>query len=66
VGNRAPSESLRPVFAGTVARTVGLDEELLVQQGSWLPVGVADMLAAIGDPRLVNVGVRISEVRWDR
>lgn len=45
--------SLGAVFAGTVAGTVGLEEELvLVDRGNWLPVGAADLLADVDDPRI--------------
>jgi gamma-glutamyl:cysteine ligase YbdK (ATP-grasp superfamily) len=45
--------TLRSLFSGTVAGTVGFEEELLlVGRGSWLPVDVAAVVAGIGDPRV--------------
>jgi carboxylate-amine ligase len=42
---------LRSLFSGTVAGTVGFEEELLlVGWGSWLPVDVAAVAARIGEP----------------
>ncbi|MEV0288682.1 MULTISPECIES: YbdK family carboxylate-amine ligase [unclassified Kribbella] len=44
---------LRAVFDGTVAGTVGFEEELLVvRRGSWLPVDAAAVVAGVGDPRV--------------
>jgi len=44
---------LRTLISGTVAGTVGIEDELLlVQRGSWLPVDAAAVLAGAGDPRL--------------
>ena len=44
---------LRSLFSGTVAGTVGFEEELLLAGwGSWLPVDVAAVVAGIGDPRV--------------
>ncbi|MGW1345132.1 carboxylate-amine ligase [Kribbella sp. NPDC002412] len=44
---------LRSLFAGTVAGTVGFEEELLlVRRGTWLPAEVADVVDRIGDPRV--------------
>lgn len=44
---------LRSLFSGTVAGTVGFEEELLlVGRGSWLPADVAAVVAGIGDPRV--------------
>jgi glutamate---cysteine ligase / carboxylate-amine ligase len=44
---------LGSLFSGTVAGTVGLEEELLlVHRGSWLPADAAAVVAAIGDPRV--------------
>ncbi|WP_433158412.1 carboxylate-amine ligase [Kribbella sp. CA-247076] len=46
-------ERLRSVFSGTVAGTVGFEEELLlVDRGTWLPVDAAAVLAGVGDPRV--------------
>ncbi|NUR97287.1 MAG: hypothetical protein HOV67_18760 [Kribbellaceae bacterium] len=45
--------SLGAVFTSTVPGTVGLEEELLlVDRASWLPTRAADVLDAIGDPRI--------------
>lgn len=44
---------LRSLFSGTVAGTVGIEEELLlVHRGTWLPADAAVVLAGIGDPRV--------------
>ncbi|WP_329000040.1 YbdK family carboxylate-amine ligase [Kribbella sp. NBC_00709] len=44
---------LRALFAGTVAGTVGLEEELLVvHRGSWLPADAEAVVAGVGDPRV--------------
>jgi carboxylate-amine ligase len=46
-------DELRSVFAGTVAGTVGLEEELLlVDPTSGLPVDAAGVLGTVGDPRI--------------
>jgi carboxylate-amine ligase len=46
-------DELRAVFSGTVAGTVGIEEELLlVDPTSWLPVDAAAVPAAAGDPRI--------------
>ncbi|MFI5695301.1 YbdK family carboxylate-amine ligase [Kribbella sp. NPDC051586] len=46
-------EPLRELFAGTVAGTVGLEEELLlVHRGSWLPAEAAPLVGGLGDPRV--------------
>ncbi|NIK58995.1 YbdK family carboxylate-amine ligase [Kribbella shirazensis] len=46
-------EELRAVFAGTVAGTVGIEEELLlVDPTSGLPVDAAGVLGAVGNPRI--------------
>ncbi|HWD83665.1 MAG TPA: YbdK family carboxylate-amine ligase [Kribbella sp.] len=45
--------SLGAVFAGTEPGTIGLEEELLlVDRARWLPVRAADVLEAVGDPRI--------------
>ena len=45
--------TLSGLFTGTVAGTVGLEEELLlVRRGNWLPADVASVVAEIGDPRV--------------
>lgn len=50
---RVGPERLRSVFDGTVAGTVGLEEEiLLVRRGSWAPAEAAGVVAEIGDPRV--------------
>ncbi|MFD7160520.1 YbdK family carboxylate-amine ligase [Kribbella sp. NPDC059898] len=50
MGNGMP---IAAVFSGTVAGTVGLEEELLlVDRGTWLPVAAADVLEDIRDPRI--------------
>ncbi|MEI8409710.1 MULTISPECIES: hypothetical protein [unclassified Kribbella] len=47
------SDPLRSLCSGTVAGTVGFEEELLlVGRESWLPVDVAAVVAGIGDPRV--------------
>jgi glutamate---cysteine ligase / carboxylate-amine ligase len=47
------AEELRAVFAGTVAGTVGIEEELLlVDRTSGLPVDAAGVLGAVRDPRI--------------
>ncbi|HZX02840.1 carboxylate-amine ligase [Kribbella sp.] len=49
----ANGASLAAVFAGTVAGTVGLEEELLlVDRRTQLPVDAAGLLDDIGDPRI--------------
>jgi carboxylate-amine ligase len=45
--------TLSGLFAGTVAGTVGLEEELLlVRRGSWLPAEADSVVADIGDVRV--------------
>jgi carboxylate-amine ligase len=44
---------LRALFSGTVAGTVGFEEELLVvRRGSWLPDDADTVVAGVGDPRV--------------
>ncbi|MEU4605628.1 YbdK family carboxylate-amine ligase [Kribbella sp. NPDC023972] len=52
-GATLDAAQLRSLFAGTVAGSVGFEEELLlVHRGSWLPADAAAVLAGIGDPRV--------------
>jgi carboxylate-amine ligase len=45
--------TLRGLFAGAAAGTVGLEEELLlVHRGSWLPADAGSTVADIADPRV--------------
>ncbi|TCC44862.1 YbdK family carboxylate-amine ligase [Kribbella pittospori] len=50
----APNAALlRSLSSGTVAGTVGLEEELLlVDRGSWLPAKAAAVIAGVGDRRV--------------
>jgi len=52
-GASVDAAMLRSRFSGTVAGTVGFEEELLlVGRETWLPADVAAMVAGIGDPRV--------------
>ncbi|WBQ03509.1 carboxylate-amine ligase [Kribbella sp. CA-293567] len=46
-------ERLRAIFSGTVAGTIGFEEELLlVNRQDWLPADAAAVVAAVDDPRM--------------
>ncbi|MEU4392570.1 YbdK family carboxylate-amine ligase [Kribbella sp. NPDC023855] len=53
-GGRAfDAEQLRELFSGTVAGTVGFEEELLlVQRATWLPADAGGLVAGLGDLRV--------------